>query len=75
MTFYQSVKHAVDDYFAKTGFEKDRQDWRLFSKTIIIPILTAVSIYVALMFTPINDWLALLLSMVRVLYLPPSVFA
>lgn len=60
--FYQSVKHAVDDYFAKTGLKKTG-DWRLYSKTIIL-ILTAVSIYVALMFTPINDWLALLLSMV-----------
>ncbi|HMW27038.1 MAG TPA: hypothetical protein PKC51_10380, partial [Ferruginibacter sp.] len=53
--FYQSVKHAVDDYFAKTGLKKTG-DWRLYSKTIIL-ILTAVSIYVALMFTPINDWL------------------
>ncbi len=60
--FYQSVKHAVDDYFAKTGLKKTG-DWRLYSKTIIL-ILTAVSIYVALMFTPINDWLALLLSLV-----------
>lgn len=59
--FYQSVKLSVDEYFTRHKLKKTG-DWRLYSKTVIL-ILTAIGIYCVLMFTNVNAWLALLMSM------------
>lgn len=59
--FYQSVKIAVEEYFASRKIKKTG-DWRLFSKTIIL-VLSAVGIYCTLLFVPVNGWLALCLCM------------
>ncbi|HAO45585.1 MAG TPA: acyl-CoA desaturase [Ferruginibacter sp.] len=58
--FYQSVKLSVEEYFASHKMKKTG-DWRLYSKTVIL-ILTAIAIYSVLMFTPVNPWIAVLLS-------------
>lgn len=52
--FYQSLKCAVDEFFERRN-KKKTGDWRLFSKTVIL-ISAAISMYVLLLFAPLNGW-------------------
>ncbi len=57
--FYQSLKASVDAYFKERNIKKTG-DWRLFSKTVIL-IGSAITIYLLLMLTNLNGFLALAL--------------
>lgn len=59
--FYQSLKSAVDIYFAEKNISRTG-DWRLFSKTLIL-IGAAVGLYASLMLAAVPAIVALVLAL------------
>ena len=60
--FFVSLKKSVDVYFTEKKISKTG-DWRLFLKGIIL-VVAALSVYTALMFFPVSNLLAIVLSLV-----------
>jgi len=56
--FFQSLKHAVEDYFRSNGIKKTG-NWRLYTKTIVL-VPAAIGLYLALLFAPLHPAVALI---------------